>query len=81
MDDKLEFDQDMLIGCIAPRIVSIGSASEDLWANPNAEFLSAKSASCVWEALGENGIIKKATWDIICVHESTIFHVTSGIDY
>ena len=30
---------------IALRIVSIGSASEDFWANPRAEMLCAKSAS------------------------------------
>lgn len=53
----MDFDQDMLIGAIAPRIVSIGSASNDLWANPHAEMLSAKAASSFWEAYGEPGLI------------------------
>ena len=56
MESKMAFDQDDLIKCIAPRIVSIGSASEDLWANPQAEMLSAKNASIAWTGLGERGL-------------------------
>ena len=56
MESKMTFDQDDLIKCIAPRIVSIGSASEDLWANPRAEMLSAKNASIAWKCLGERGL-------------------------
>ena len=57
MEGNLPFDQDLLIGCIAPRIVSVGSASEDLWANPQAEMLSAKKSSIFWEEYGEEGLI------------------------
>ena len=57
MENNLGFDQNMLIGCIAPRIVSIGSASDDLWANPCAEMLSAKRASTFWEKYDEKGLI------------------------
>ena len=57
MESKMEFDQDDLIKCIAPRIVSIGSAEEDLWANPKAEMLAAKNASVAWESLGERGLV------------------------
>ena len=53
----MAFDQDDLIKCIAPRIVSIGSAEEDLWANPKAEMLAAKNASVAWESLGERGLV------------------------
>ena len=42
---------------IAPRIVSIGSASEDFWANPRAEMLCAKSASQAQNVLGEIDLI------------------------
>ncbi len=57
MELTMGFDQDDLIKCIAPRIVSIGSASEDLWANPHAEMLCAKSASVMWENYGEQGAV------------------------
>ena len=56
-EKEMDFDQDMLIAAIAPRIVSIASASNDLWANPRAEMLSAKAASSAWEAYGEPGLI------------------------
>ncbi|MBE6592169.1 MAG: hypothetical protein E7646_09030 [Ruminococcaceae bacterium] len=44
-EDALPFDQHSLIACIAPRRVLIGSASEDLWADPQAEQLSCFAAS------------------------------------
>lgn len=56
MESRMEFDQDDLLKCIAPRIVSIGSASEDFWANPRAEMLCAKSASQAWNVFDENGL-------------------------
>ncbi len=57
MELEMGFDQDDLLKCIAPRIVSVGSASEDLWANPRAEMLAAKNASVAWESLGEKGLV------------------------
>ena len=44
-EDALPFDQHSLIACIAPRKVLIGSADEDLWADPKAEQLSCFAAS------------------------------------
>lgn len=57
MEYNMAFDQDDLIKCIAPRIVSVGSAAEDIWANPKAEMLAAKNASVAWESLGERGLV------------------------
>lgn len=54
---EMDFDQDMLIAAIAPRIVSISSAANDLWANPKAEMHSAKAASRAWESLGLAGLV------------------------
>ena len=41
----MPFDQHYLLACIAPRRVLIGSASEDIWADPYAEFLCCAAAS------------------------------------
>ena len=49
---ELPFDQDMLLSLIAPRLLSVGSAAEDLWANPEAERASAERAAAAW---GQNG--------------------------
>lgn len=54
---ELPFDQHFLIGAIAPRRVSIGSASEDLWADPVSEYLGAVAASEAWGLLGEEGFV------------------------
>ncbi|MBR5773483.1 MAG: hypothetical protein IKY44_01400 [Clostridia bacterium] len=57
MEQSMPFDQDDLLKCVAPRIVSIGSANEDAWANPYAEMLCAKEASLAWESMGEKGLV------------------------
>lgn len=55
-EKKLPFDQDLLLALIAPRVLSVGSATEDVWANPHAELKSAKKASRAWKALGLKGL-------------------------
>ena len=56
-ESDLPFDQDMLVGLIAPRFVCIGSAEDDFRANPDAEFACAKKASSAWKEYGKNGLI------------------------
>lgn len=55
-EKKMPFDQDLLLALIAPRVLSVGSATEDVWANPHAELKSAKKASRAWKALGLKGL-------------------------
>lgn len=44
----LPFDQHQLIAAIAPRRVAIGSAREDLWADPISEMLGGFAAAPAW---------------------------------
>ncbi len=47
-EDKLHFDQHMLLALIAPRALYIASADMDLWADPRGEFLALANASPVF---------------------------------
>ena len=53
---SIPFDQHMLLSLIAPRPLYVASASEDLWADPKGEFLSAKYTSEVYNLYGKKGI-------------------------
>jgi pimeloyl-ACP methyl ester carboxylesterase len=55
-EDELPIDQHELIALIAPRAVAVGSASQDLWADPRGEFLSVVNAAPVYALFGHQGI-------------------------
>lgn len=56
-ENALPFDQHMLIGLIAPRYVSVGSAALDSWADPDGELQSARFASQYFELYGVKGLV------------------------
>lgn len=51
------FDQHQLMALVAPRLLAIGSASQDNGAGPYGEWLSAKLASPAWELYGRKGLV------------------------
>ena len=79
-EELLPFDQHMLVAAIAPRYIYIADSIEDEWADPDAEFLSGKLASEVWELYGLKGLVapeKPVLSEVY--HEGRIaFHVKPG---
>jgi hypothetical protein len=55
-EERLPIDQHMLLACIAPRALYVGSADEDLWSDPRGEFLACVAASPVFDMLGVPGL-------------------------
>jgi hypothetical protein len=57
---EMTFDQHQLVACIAPRLVSVHSATGDDWAGQAGEYLSCLYASPAWEAYGLKGLVAPA---------------------
>lgn len=52
-DAEMPADGNLLLSLIAPRPLYVGSAAGDEWSDPKGEFLSAASASRVYQLLGK----------------------------
>ena len=48
-EDSMPFDQHYLLSSIAPRFACVGSASEDLWADPVSEMLNCVASSSAFK--------------------------------
>ncbi|MBQ3151510.1 MAG: alpha/beta hydrolase [Clostridia bacterium] len=56
-EDTMPFDQHFLVSLSAPRFVSIHSAIEDKWADPDSEFLTCVATSEVYNLFSKKGFV------------------------
>ena len=79
-EDDLPVDQHMLLAAIAPRPIYIHSATEDTWADPRGEYLSAYHAGPAYELFGKRGLVSEASPEVgKAIIESDIgYHIRSG---
>lgn len=81
-EKELPFEQYMLMALIAPRVLSVGSAAEDLWANPPAEIYSAAKASKIWELYGETPLEEIAKPELGRIYgDKATYYVRKGKHY
>ena len=87
---SMDFDQHFLLAAIAPRVVMVGAAYEDNWADPSSQQLCCVAASPAWEALGEKGYISadRIPWvgdhfneGNVCFHMRRGSHFLSRLDW
>ena len=55
--NPLPFDQNFLLSLTVPRCLIVGSAKEDLWADPTSEFLGVASLSNAYALYGMKGLV------------------------
>jgi len=55
-EESLPIDQHQLLGLIAPRLLYVSSATEDVWADPESEFRSCVLATPVYKLFGKKGL-------------------------
>jgi len=59
---EMPFDQHMLAALVAPRLLAVCNAEEDLWADPQSEFMSLYEADKAYRLLGVPGLIAPAEY-------------------
>ena len=55
--ENLELDQNFLLALSVPRHIMIGSAEEDLWADPTSEFLNLATTEEAYNFFGKTGLV------------------------
>ncbi len=83
-EDTMPFEQDWLLSTIAPRLLCVSSAEDDLWAGPAHEFLGCVAASPAWETLGLPGLITPDRYPLPgeALQEGSIgYHIRRGSHY
>ena len=80
----MPFDQHFLLAAIAPRRVYAAGASEDIWADPQSEYLSCIAADGYHRAAGQPGFLHPDRDPVPgdCFAQGSIgYHLRAGTHY
>lgn len=78
------FDQHFLMALIPPRHLCVGSAKEDIWADPEGEFLTELEAARAYELFGIPGLIHKGEIPkakSVLGEGNALYHIREGVHY
>ena len=73
--EKLEMDQHGLFALVAPRSVSVHSATADRWADPYGEYLGAYHAGCVYRLFGKTPLPNESLPEAGCPEGSVVSYL------
>ena len=79
-----KFDQHFLMALVPPRHLCVGSAKEDIWADPEGEFLTELEASRAYEFFGIPGLIHNGTVPrakSILGEGNALYQIREGVHY
>ena len=83
-EEAMPFDQHFLLAAIAPRRVYAAGASEDIWADPQSEYLSCIAADGYHRAAGQPGFLHPDRDPVPgdCFAQGSIgYHLRAGTHY
>ncbi|MBQ8402558.1 MAG: hypothetical protein IJX14_11595 [Clostridia bacterium] len=83
-DVNTVYDQHMLLACIAPRHICVGSALQDKGADPKSEFLNCFAQNGVYALLGKPGLVTPDAYPAADtgLQDGTIaYHMRSGTHF
>lgn len=77
---ELPVDNHFTLSLIAPRPLYLGTASRDIWANPDGEFLATKAAEPVWRLYGFTDLLPEQTppYGSVLNQGKIGFHIREG---
>lgn len=83
-ENELPFDQHFLLSLVAPRYLVIGTAMEDIWADPTNEFLALTLTDDVYKLYGKKGLVHDEDMPLgaFKLQEGDCsFHLREGLHY
>ena len=83
-EKEMPFDQHYLLALSVPRHIIIGSAEEDLWADPTSEFLCLASVNEAYRLFNKRGLVHNdviPTPNTVLSEGDTAYHIRTGTHY